>query len=502
MSSNKNSKQRINESNVETKFNISKRRKLHDFWALILYIICFTGFIAMTFYYSINKKEDKSNELLKIPIKLFLSTNDMIKYNIPYMKIYTKSINKFFIGDVIKLIIIPILLFTIILFLIYSCTGIFLHIVFILPILCSIIGSGFCFISGDILISLSLIISAFFSSIFYAIIFSRIKFVAKPFKMSVRIMWSCFSLFMGLIFIFTFLSLGISFAINTSLSRNFSAGEYSIQGLFSFFITTWTLFLISMISQSAMSAVTAQYLIHDLTGSFLIKTSFRIVLYSLGSACFASLMLAIVNTIQQLVSNEINNSDNKKDGNFVVLILLIILHTLLSFLEQFLQFLTSWAMTVIALKGCKLTTAMKSVLFDIKTGFISTIIAGKLICFIILIILIYFVAIMTLSTNVFTLKEISSFNNKIMKPSYYNNFKVMEYVEINGKKYMGVFNTLTLCYCISLMVFLISIGILLQKIIEMIYLIYTELPNVIKKKDKVVYKSIRKEEKFKSNCCC
>ncbi|KAF7697550.1 CTL-like protein [Cucumispora dikerogammari] len=489
---------------INNKFAVSSQRKLHDMWALILYLITLSIFIIMVFMLANRKIEIKT---LGITPETFEEKDiQTIKSNKPIIDLVkSKLVNDFFIGDVMKIVVLPIFLFSNLLLLMYFFTAVFIHIAFILPIILSVVGAGICLMQAFIYGCVMLTVFSIASLILYLCVFRRLKFVAKPFKMSLNIMLACFGLFLGLIVFFTGISLATSFILNILMHKKFSNSEQTFGSILYLFFTAWTFFLISTVSQSAMSAITAQYIVNDLTGEPLVRSSMHIVFFSLGSACFAALILAIVYTVRQLVKDQINRNSRER-GSQAVEILLMIINTFLSFLEDFLRFLTSWAMTVVALRGCKLSVAMKSVLFDIRTGFLTTLVTGQTTALLILLVVVYLICILGLGTRFIYLKKMLTDTKFPVSTTATNQTDVSSsarlVVDTDNIKNFGAFNTLPIYYAIITLIFLSTFTILIQKIMEMLYLIYTEEPEVIKRKDMDVYESMRQEEQYKGGYCC
>ncbi|KAF7702818.1 Protein PNS1 [Cucumispora dikerogammari] len=485
-------------SSNDNKFFVSSQRKLHDMWALVLYIIFFSIFIIVII--SASSRENVS-KLVKVSIDNFNTEEIQIIRSGGFSSsdVPTKISSEFFFGDVFKLIIIPIILFGNLLVLMYFFTGLFLHVAFILPIVGSIIGAGLSLMQSSVKGFVMLSITALLSMFIYFLFFRRLKFVSKPFKMSIHVMLACFGLFTGIAVTFTVIALCTCYAHNIIMIRTFDNTELTIARVFIMFFSFWTIFLISTVSQTAMSAVTAQYVIHDLSGNMLLKSSLRIVFYSLGSACFAALLLAIVATVRQLVEDKLNRNSDEEEGNGAAIVILFIIMFLLSFIEEFLEFLTSWAMTVVALKGCKLSRAMKSVIFDIRTGFLTTIATGQLSALLILLVIIYLATTLIFGTRFFFLKEILSQSNLPVqdKISYIFKTNSNEISSIqSGKKHLPILNMIPLSYALISLVFLGCFTTLLQKIMEMLYLIYNEEPSILERKDESVYGSMKEEEAY------
>ncbi|KAF7694659.1 hypothetical protein CDIK_2058 [Cucumispora dikerogammari] len=489
-----------NEKNNE-KFKISSQRKLHDMWALVLYLILFSLFIIVIL---LSKNRQTEIKTLKVAVKRFNfeDTETILRNNADISFVNCLTYNEFFIMDVVKIIILPIILFGSLLILIYTFTGVFTHVAFLLPIFMSVISAGLCLIYSSFIGCANNSISAILSFILYMCVFRRLKYIPNPLKMAFRVMLSCYKMFLGLLVCFTSVSIGICCLLNALLSKKFSDTETTLASIICGFFSTWTIFLISTISQSAMSAMTAQYIVNDLTGCALITNSIKIILYSLGSACFSALLLALVYTTRRLLSHQFYN-DPRAEGNRSFNFLLLMIHNHLSFAEDFLQYLTSWAMTVVALKGCKLTVAMKSVIFDIRTGILTTLITSYMSSLFILLIVVYLVCVLILGCRIVQLKEVSTIEKLDVAPNtsrLYNDTSSAFFIE-NSKKHVAKFNMLPIYYAIFTLVFLGSITVLLQKIMEMLYLIFTEESDIIKRRDESVYESMKQEEQHKAWSC-
>ncbi|KAF7694771.1 Choline transporter-like protein 2 [Cucumispora dikerogammari] len=475
----------------DNKFYMPLKRKLHDIWALVLYIIAVYIFIFLIVLLSKHPHKIKTIVVQQKAFNLE-EIKIMEEFKIPSF-ITTISSNEFFLGDFLKLVIVPITLFSGILVLMCFFTEVVLHILFLLPPVACFLACWFNFFGTYIKNNINLVFipSAIILLIVYFLIFSKIKYISKPLKMALGIMWATFRVFLSLMFIFTAIFLGVCYVYHTLTTRNLTNMELSIVGTYFFYLFIWTGCLILTVSQTVISSITAQHVVHDLTGTMLVKSSLRIVFYSLGSACFAALILAIVYIITEMVRDEINRkyNDSKNRGANV---LLLMIQLLLILFREYLTFLTTWAMTIVALKGCKLTRALKSGLFKMRIGFILFIITFKATFILLLLLIMYLGAFLISGTKVVYLKKVEPGDkiHTVVNQYVLENQLGFESEILNKKNLFGVFNMIPIYYIVMTFVFLGSFCLFLQKILEMLYLIYEEEPNILKKKDMNVYGSM------------
>lgn len=463
----------------ENPFLVQKTRKMHDIWAAFLYVICFSAFLVIGFF--LQRDSDKIDSR-KSPYLTVKFPNGSRQLNIPVgTKVNSLPTFAFYLGDAIKLMFLPITSYLVIIALFYTNPVFFVHVMFItsiiLPILLGV------FLSG---IGFSAIIGSLITAFFYFLFFNKIKYVAKPFRMSIRILASGFGLFASVILINTVLSFGFAFCVQFFIGDKIDTTKKVVLGFFMTLMIFWTFFIIDYTSQVAMTALVAEYIINDLKGSALVKSAGKIVFYSIGQICFAALIIAVVTTLKYTVDSQLQNQSNRnsQDRNIVAIIMLVIFSALLDLLRDFLDFLNGWALTVISLKGYNLTKAMKSVFFDIKTGFITTYLASYL-----------FGASATLS--LFVLFGAAIFTDYLFFVKLTNEISQKYpyvYLSPNHSSYL-IFNIMPLMFIIFSIFFICGLATSINKIMQMIYLIFSEDPQSIRRKDESVYESMREEAK-------
>ncbi|KAF7702914.1 Choline transporter-like protein 1 [Cucumispora dikerogammari] len=109
-----------------------------------------------------------------------------------------------------------------------------------------------------------------------------------------------------------------------------------------------------------MSAVTLDYIVEDSKETELLFGSLEIVFYGLGSVFFAAILLAIVNTVRTLLGDEEEDEEISDNSGFASGTILMPFRFLFELVEIFVRKLTSWAMIIVAIKGCNLAEALKS----------------------------------------------------------------------------------------------------------------------------------------------
>ncbi|KAF7685300.1 Choline transporter-like protein 1 [Cucumispora dikerogammari] len=114
-----------------------------------------------------------------------------------------------------------------------------------------------------------------------------------------------------------------------------------------------------------MSAVTLGYIVEDSKETELLFGFLEIVFYGLGSVFFAAILLTIVSIIRTLLGDE-EDAEISDISGFASGTIKMTFRLLFELFEIFVRKLTSWAMIIVAIKGCNLTEALKSFFLKLK----------------------------------------------------------------------------------------------------------------------------------------
>ncbi|KAF7684928.1 hypothetical protein CDIK_4323 [Cucumispora dikerogammari] len=166
-------------------------RRLHHIEILILYSVSMLIFISISIITPnlqslIGTIDSEKNRLKSEGLGVIQRiTGDIFLVN-------SKGQDRFFITDVLKLIILPIVLFDMFLVGIYFCTEVFVHFAFLLPI-CSFFFEVFAYTVEYTLNScLALSLKASIAFLLYYFIKTRLSFISKPLKLTLQVIISCF----------------------------------------------------------------------------------------------------------------------------------------------------------------------------------------------------------------------------------------------------------------------------------------------------------------------
>ena len=304
----------------ETSNYISKSRKFHDSWALILYAISFLGFST----YAIVKEKSFSLDLsfAEPVIKNTLFCSIVVLVAITLNFVGFRFVPVFFLKATVctfPLVLIATLFFfefhAISLF--YSLFAIFLWAVFVYRnwVYFGVMAKTMC-------VGVKIMLSNFFTTLLGNIM--------------------CLSLIILQIFLMT--------QLRTKLSLHHSKMQ---ENLFTFFYILnlfWTLsnaiYFFKVYITSVVSYNLVEFGEHSKMSPVIKNT-----MYALGSICFAGLMVAVVSTLRFFVDQEKDRRSNNRDRNNLNGFFKNFLTVLLSALEDIIEFINALTLPYIAVHG-------------------------------------------------------------------------------------------------------------------------------------------------------
>lgn len=214
------------------------------------------------------------------------------------------------------------------------------------------------------------LVFAVLTVVWWFIIRKRIPFAAVLLEyvtsVSTRYPAAMFSGIYGLVFSLLALAMSVTALVgifseleNQQNSKKQLDGAAYAVFFFLFFATSWSMIVIRNVIHCTVSGVLATHYFLDGTAQGMpsnptLKSAKRALTTSFGSICYGSLIVAIIQTLQEMAKSAQRNSDN----NAAVFIICLV-RCILSCIEDIVEFINKYSFVQVALYGKPFCTAAK-----------------------------------------------------------------------------------------------------------------------------------------------